>query len=192
MPYGWINKAPIREVDSGEVNAIATTLRQQIAAWGQGSENWDTARRHHINKTGADELLLTLEIMGGDDLNYVYEYGGLVLGLLIASVASDHLYVADLLAHPGTEGAGATLLEFAATLSQQHGCGGKLKLYSLNQYSSDFYLKMGFVRIEAASLKGGGNMTLNPAMRDDIWQQGSGGAWMVKTYIGKKFAGETG
>jgi hypothetical protein len=192
MPYGWINKAPIREVDSGEVSGIATTLRQQIASWGQGSENWDATRRHHINKTGADELLLTLGIMGGEEFNYVYEYGGLVLGLLIANLGTGHLYVADLLAHPGTEGAGATLLEFAATLSQQHGCGGKLKLFSLNQNSSDFYLKMGFARTEAASPQGGGTMMLDPATRDDIWQQGSDGDWMVKTYIGKKFAGATG
>ena len=192
MPYGWINKAPIREVDSGEVSGIATTLRKQIAAWGQGSENWDPARRHHINKTGADGLLENLEIMGGEQLNYVYEYGGLVLGLLAVNIIPDYVKVEDLLAHPGTEGAGATLLEFAATLSQQHGCGGKLKLFSLNQNSSDFYLKMGFARIEPASPQGGGTMMLDPATRDDIWQQGSDGEWMVKTYIGKKFAGATG
>jgi hypothetical protein len=104
-----------------------------------------------------------------------------------------HLSVEDLLAHPGTERAGATLLEFAATLSQQHGCDGKLKLYSLNQNASDFYIKMGFVRTEPANPKtGGGSMVLDPATRDDVWQQGAEGEWMVKTYIGKKFAGETG
>jgi GNAT superfamily N-acetyltransferase len=192
MPYGWMNKAPIREVDSGEVAGIATTLRTQIAAWGQGSENWDPARRHHINKTGADGLLQNLEILGGEELNYVYEYGGLVIGLLIVNLDSDHISVADLLAHPGTEGAGVTLLEFAVTLSQQHGCHGKLKLYALNQNASDFYLKMGFVRTEAAGREGGGNMVLDPATRSDIWQQGGDGEWMVKTYVGKKFAAETG
>jgi hypothetical protein len=192
MPYGWINKAPIREVDSGEVNAIATKLRKEIGLWGQGSENWDTARRYHINKTGANGLLRTIEITGGEEFNYVYEYGGLVLGLLLATQGIGDLYVADLLAHPGTEGAGATLLEFAATLSQQQGYHGKLKLYSYNQNSSDFYLKMGFVRTEPAKPEGGGNMTLDPATRNDLWQQGSNGEWMVKTYIGKKFAGEIG
>jgi Acetyltransferase (GNAT) domain len=189
MPYGWVNTAPIREVDSGEISGIATKLRQEVGAWGQGSENWDPGRRHHLNKTGANDLLQVLEIMGGEEHNYVYEYGGQVLGLLMVNIATDSVYIADLLAHPGTEGGGATLLEFAANLSQQHGFHGKLTLYSLNQNSSDFYLKMGFDRTKPASPAGGGDMALNPAARVDVWQFG-GGQWMVKAYVGKKYAGE--
>jgi hypothetical protein len=192
MTYGWINTAPIRAVDAGEVNDIATRLRQQIAAWGQGSETWDTARRHHINKTGAVELLDVIEIMGGEEYSYVYEYGGLVLGLLLASQSIGCLYIADLLAHPGTEGAGATLLEFAVNLAERENFQGKLKLHSLNQNSSDFYLKMGFVRSEPATPKGGGDMTFNPVTRDDLWVRQSSGEWALKAYVGKKFAGETG
>ncbi len=191
MPYGWINNAPIRQVDADDVNGIATTLRQQIAAWGQGSAAWDDTRRYHTNKTGADQLLQTLEIMGGEEFSYVYDYGGTILGLLLANRSVGYLYVADLLAHPGTEGAGATLLEFAVNLSQQHNFQGKLKLHSLNQNSSEFYLKMGFVRIGAVTPIGGGDMTLDPVTRDDLWVQQTNG-WALKAYVGKKFAGATG
>jgi hypothetical protein len=187
MPYGWITTAPIRQVDADAVAGIASTLRAQVAAWGQGSQAWDQTRRYHTNVTGADSLLQTIEIMGGDDLNYVYEFGGLVLGLLMMSGAG---YVADLLAHPGTEGCGATLLEHAVNVSRQHGGGGRLRLSSLNQNSSDFYLRMGFVRSEPAQPNGGGNMTLDPTNRTDLWRQ-SNGDWQLLANVGKRFAGRT-
>jgi hypothetical protein len=190
VPYGWNNTAPIRAVDPSDVNDIATTLRQHVAAWGQGSEIWDNTRRYHTNKTGAVELLQVVEIMGGEEFSYVYEYGGLVLGLLLASDSIGCLYIADLLAHPGTEGAGATLLEFAVNLSHQQGYNGKLKLFSLNQNSSDFYLKMGFARSGPIKPNGGGDMTFDPASRDDLWAQTNDG-WALKAYVGKRFAGAT-
>jgi hypothetical protein len=188
MAYGWITTAPIRLVAPGEVANIAATLRGQIASWGQGSEAWDTAKRHHANKTGADELL---DGLTGEDLNYVYEYGGLVLGLLMVIEASDCIYIANLLAHPGTEGCGTTLLEFAINLSQNQNTGGKLQLYSMNQNSTDYYGKMGFVRTAPADPDGGGNMSLNPASRADLWTRQNNG-WAFVAFVGKNYAGATG
>jgi hypothetical protein len=192
MPYGWLNNAPIRQVDQAVVDGIATTLRQQIGRWGQGSENWDNTRRHHTNKLGADQLLQTIEITGGEEFSYVYDYGGMVLGLLLASRGLGYLYVNDLLAHPGTEGAGATLLEFAVNLSQREGFQAKLKLDSLDGNSSGFYLRMGFVRVGPATPEGGGTMMLDPVTCHDLWVRQGGGEWALKAYVGKKFAGQTG
>jgi hypothetical protein len=57
MPYGWINAAPIRQVNANDVVGIATTLRTQIAAWGHGSQGWAQTRPYHANIAGADDLL---------------------------------------------------------------------------------------------------------------------------------------
>jgi GNAT superfamily N-acetyltransferase len=194
MAYGWINTAPIRKVETEEeVMAIATKLRDEILGWGAGSETWDPARRHHINKKGAAKMLKSLANYGGQELNYVYEYGGLALGLLAITLSQttypNHLVINDLLAHPGTEGGGATLLEYAATVSERNGRHGRLWLYSLNQNATDFYTRMGFVPDGMSGPDGGGEMTLDPAKREDIWAMGNGRQWVVRTYLGKRFAG---
>jgi hypothetical protein len=192
MAYGWINQAPIRKVDQSEVEGIAKTLRGQIKDWGEGSQTWDTARRYDINKQGALKLLRTIiKVSGGSDFNYVYEYGGMVLGLLLGIAMPDYLSVHYLLVHPGTEGGGAILLEFAVNLSYSEHTGGKVMLASLNQNSSDFYLRMGFERAEPADTDGGGAMFLDPATRLDLWVQHASGEWALKAYVGKKFAGAT-
>ena len=189
MPYGWINTAPIRQVDAAEIANIAATLRTQLLSWGEGSENWATVKPYHANKKGADELLAGLT--DGDELNYVYEYGGLVLGLLVAFSTSDCIYIADLAAHPGTEGCGTTLLEYAINLSQNQNTGGKLQLYSKNLNSTGYYVKMGFVRTGPADADGGGKMELNPATRPDLWTHQASG-WAFVAFVGKQYAGATG
>jgi hypothetical protein len=127
--------------------------------------------------------------MGAEELNYVYEYGGLVVGMLLMQ---SNGYVNDLLAHPGTEGGGATLLEYAVNVSQQHGGAGRLRLASLNGNSSGFYRKMGFVHSEPPDPQtGGGNMTLDPTTRADLWQH-SGAGWQLVANVGKRFGGQTG
>jgi hypothetical protein len=142
MPYGWITAPPIREVDRLQARDIAGKLQQEVASWGTGSETWDTARRYHVNKTAADKILKRIEQKLGGRLNYVYEYGGQAVGLLIAHPEPAHLHIDNLVAHPGTEGCGATLLEFAFNLSQKTKKAGKLSLESLNQNSTDFYLTL--------------------------------------------------
>lgn len=190
MPYGWINAAPIREVEKAEIMGIAATLRVKIAAWGAGSQGWAQTRPYHANVTGADGVLFNVENMiEGADLNYVYEYGGLVVGMLLMQRDG---YVEDLIAHPGTEGCGATLLEYAVNVSQQHGEAGRLRLDSLNGNSSGFYRRMGFVHSGPPDPQtGGGKMTLDPATRTDLWQHSNAG-WQLIANVGKRFAGETG
>ena len=89
--------------------------------------------------------------------------------------------------HPGTSGAGETLIETAVNASQKEGNEGKISLTSLNSASSGFYRSLGFEGSEATDLK------LDPS-QSTLWEQRDG-EWNLiknrdKSYLAEKQTNE--
>ncbi len=79
-----------------------------------------------------------------EDVFFAYMYSGAPLALMFLSPKRTEPYVNDIVAHPGAEGGGATLIEFSLNYLKKEGLPVCLKLWALNARAVGPYLGMGF------------------------------------------------
>ena len=164
-PAASDNKLPAhetKEIGGGGASAPLTVDAAWVDRWG------DTV-----------EVLDMIKADPGRFFNRVYRLFGRPAGILCYLKAEDSVFIPYLVTHSAVYGAGAVMIECAATISQAWGYDGRVKLKSLNKRSDEAYLAMGFRFDEpddADDPEGGGAMTLVPAA--PRWSL-RGGKWLL-------------
>jgi hypothetical protein len=156
----WISLPPVYQ-----------TTYQKFILEGGGWTTLKTNAKNHHDTNGTDEdrasvgrLIAELEVsLNRNRLYLVYHF---IRPRGVASVdtkeVKGYVTICYMLADGSEWGIGMTLIEAAATLSQQLGNGGKLRLIPDNDELITYYTKLGFKITEAATTFSGPVMTLTP------------------------------
>lgn len=194
--YDWINVPPVIEVrDSGLLRSYADQMRKLIKKYDKGEyetyddndnliedvDNWNDRVKN------AKAILRSIADSSKNqkyEYNLVYRVLGWPLGILCAD-DDNPVHIYWLVAHPGTDNAGGTLLELAADWSESRHKGGRLDLYSYDRKSTVAYKAMGFIK-EDGKYDSGGRMTLDPRSATDTWVK-AGANWKLRKYLGKGY-----
>ncbi|MGH7155103.1 MAG: hypothetical protein ACREF3_14360 [Acetobacteraceae bacterium] len=190
--YDWINGPPVIEVtDVAQLRLYATQMKTSIEGYDTGGyetyddelnlieevDNWNDRVSNSIS------ILELIIKCNGYDYNVVYRVLGTPVGILCVG-DNDPAHIFYLVAHPGTDNAGGTLMELAADWSEARGKGGRLDLYSYDKKSTAAYKAMGFVKSDG-DYDSGGDMTLNPSTSDKWTKAGTN--WKLAKYVTKGY-----
>lgn len=190
--YDWINAPPVIQVtDAATLRQCAGQMKTSIQGYDTGNyetydddlnlieevDNWND----RVND--AVSILELIISSNGYDYNLVYQVLGTTVGIMCAG-DSDPVHVYYLVAHPGTDNAGGTLLELAADWSEAHGKRGCLELYSYGKKSTAAYKTLGFIKTNG-DYDSGGDMTLNPNTSDKWTKAGTN--WKLAKYVTKGY-----
>jgi hypothetical protein len=157
----WISLPPVYQ-----------TTYQKFVVEGDGWPKLKANAKNHYDANGSKVEKATVERLIGEleaSLNKARLY--LVYHFIwprgVASVdtreAKGYVTICYLLGDGSEWGIGMTLIESAATLSQQLGNDGKLRLIPDNDELIAYYTKLGFKITEEATMYSGPVMTLTPA-----------------------------
>jgi hypothetical protein len=109
---------------------------------------------------------------GANCMFFAYMFCGRPLALMLLRPSSSEPYVNDLVSHPGAEGGGAIMCEFALNYLRSKGLPEILKLWALNKAAVGPYLGMGYQSAPNEEQ----DMLLNPRLPivKDKWQDVNG------------------
>jgi hypothetical protein len=193
----WVTDPPIFVLtDQADIDLAVNTLKANLEDWKEvavpfspaasdiDQRDWKSPKRtkqERWNVRIKNTKRFSWGAIGGNFV-VVYRVAGAPIGLMAMDELGGTPYVLGLVTHPGSENAGAILLEYAVQKSDEQGKGGKLKIMPENEECREAYLHLGFVG-PPDNL-----MTLDPASRRDIWSK-PGPKWLVTKFIGKKYVG---
>jgi hypothetical protein len=131
---------------------------------------------HRIGVRGSSEYQFTGRVDAGSGRTptFAFELAGKPAAMMLLKQSQNETEVATLSTHPGTSGAGETMIERAVNESQVAGHNGEVSLTSLNHASTKFYESLGFKQQ-------GSEMKLKPAERSDLWSQ-KDGTWTLNKH----------
>ncbi len=109
---------------------------------------------------------------------YAYKLGNQPVGMMKLADKEDHTELTWLTTHPGVSGAGQSLVEKAANVSEANGHGGAVRLTSRDEAATRFYGSVGFRGDRS-------DMRLDPA-RSGLWNNNNG-SWSLNANDGKGY-----
>lgn len=174
MPYTWVTDPPVRRL-------AANVFIQQIGAF-RGSLGHVAPGENTVRVVAAIGKILDAmrDIADDPDVRlFAYMVDGFPVGLLIMSGGMAPK-IDEMVGHPGAEGAGSILTEFAINSTR----AGTLSLDSLNKESTGFWTAMGFEKTGELHVHGevGSCKMQLKAASSDKWQS-VGGQWRLKKYL---------
>jgi hypothetical protein len=181
--YTWITDPPVAEVARVDFPAVIGTFRANVGNYGNHLGTDEGAQQLGFIGEVLDAMLGCLaDADAAASKCFVYRLVGQPVALMILSGGMSPK-LDELTAHPGAEGAGTIMVEFAVNWSKAQGKEGRLILDSLNAKSTGFWTAMGFVKyaeLPAQAAAGGCKMRLNP-VGNAKWSN-VGGKWRLKKY----------
>jgi hypothetical protein len=193
--FSWITAAPIRVLRPQDVHTRLEAFRANIASW-YGEARADTvwqpdpgATKEWNERKDAMHQMIWWPF---DDSDVVAEYRidsapVALIGLKTYNKA-DRIAVHGLVSHPGAALGGAIMIEWAVNFSKQRWGTINLYLHSLDDESTKFYKKIGFVEDDLADKPGPDELKLEPASSEK-WSGLSDG-WKLKEYAGLRYRGD--
>lgn len=166
--------APVREIPQEQFAALIKQLRRDIQAWEKPTANFDGMPSDARNRI-SDALKILALASEPDEHNLGYFVGGRLDGVITLSQVGEHFEVSTIATHPGSTGAGGALMEQAATLAEQSGHQGRLKLVPL-QGSIKAYEALGFKPTGVEDY-----MQLDPRTSPDVWAL-QDGKWRLRKH----------
>jgi hypothetical protein len=144
MP-GWITDPPVmtyKKTDWVTCRTLSRKLKSNIGVWAEEGAPYATTDAISM----CDMICESVhhKSFKEDDVFFAYIYSGAPLALMFLSPVRKEPYVNDIVAHPGAEGGGATLIEFSLNYLKKIGQPVCLKLWALNDRAVGPYLGMGF------------------------------------------------
>jgi hypothetical protein len=196
-PFQYSKAAPITEVRPEELPAVAQAFSGGIGQYAtdhQGqpvsapaSQDASLAERWTERSQDAQEIGKSIRMQGARNTaampgiessgtkTYSYNIGDdLSAALMTLKHGQSETELEYLATHPGTSGAGKTMIEKAVNESQAAGNRGDLKLSSDSDASDGFYQSMGF------QFGNDGYMRLKPG-ENELWSQ-ENGKWGLKQH----------
>jgi hypothetical protein len=156
--------ADIQELTPAETVSVAKALEKELKEWKQASipetpseddidhHDWQNPKRTHQERWNerldATEAALRSLKEGFNPegiKSFAYCIGGKPVGILLLQEGSPP-YISDFVTHPGSEGAGGALLEYAVQISVDRHMKGMLELKPLDSDAREAYRKLGFVK----------------------------------------------
>lgn len=193
--FTWITAAPIQVLKPQDVYARLEAFRANITAWygeHKADEAWQPDGGATTEWNDRKEAMHTMMWWPFHDAEVVAEYrldGAPIalIGLTTAKLA-DRAVVHGLVSHPGASLGGAVMIEWALNHAGTHWGRTKLELHSLDDESTRFYKRIGFVEDDLAKPPGPDELKLEPASSDK-WVH-LGGGWKLREYLGLRYRGD--
>jgi hypothetical protein len=206
-PYKYSNEYPIKEISSQEVAQVAQEFSSSISEYAtdhEGQPITDQYSSHNDakkwNERNGEAQSLADDIgMDTTAKTFSYNLGGHSVALMSLTHTSPDAdgtrpdadaggtRLDNLATHPGTSGAGKTMIEHAVNESAAAGNHGIVTLTSLNDASTGFYHSVGFKQLSGSDISD--MKELNPS-ESNLWSQGSDGKWGLKEHKGSGFLSE--
>jgi hypothetical protein len=169
----WVTEPPIviyTNADWVTCRRLARQLRADITDWSEGGV--PNVGRNAINMCNTIHDAVHMDQFGASCVFFAYMYSGRPLALMLLNPTMGQPYVNDLVAHPGAEGGGAIMCEFALNYLRARQRPELLKLWALNAAAVGPYLGMGY----QSSATEAQDMLLNPRLQivRDKWQDMNG------------------
>jgi hypothetical protein len=203
-PYRYSNEPPIKEVSPDDMAGVAENFIGSIGEYStdnQGSPvsaalSQDPPAAERWVRRSDDAKAIALDIGNvtnsdsefGDDSEdsmvkgFSYNIGDDSVALMaLEQHITSGTEITHLVTHPGTSGAGKTMVEKAVNESQAAGIHGKVWVSKISDDSDRFYDSLGF------KTSGGGRMELNPSESRHLWSEGQDGKWSLKEHAGSGF-----
>ena len=171
--YDWVNDPPVVFVPWAEVATRVQTFQTNLTDYGAVSGGTAISARMNAHSGGANTIagLIVTQFMNPERPVFEYRVAGQPIALMQIDMrgTGGMLEIKNLATHPGTEGAGGIMIEYALNKvtsyndqMQQHAqtnvfAPGYLYLETYNQDSTAAYLALGF------TAKGGRSMILDAA-----------------------------
>lgn len=149
----------------------------------EAAQRWNERReatKHRTNEHRQDDTFRRRS-PAGDAKTFSYDLGnGHSAALMALRNFAHSTRVEHLAAHPGTSGAGETMIEKAVNESQTRGNNGEVVLESAGP-AKDFYRSLGFKEDGLLDMK------LNPSERPDLWSKNEDGTWSLTKHKDKGY-----
>lgn len=185
---------PIKKLSSEEAKQAIETIKSNMEGWDevdtptwQNTEenidprDWSTPKRTMQERWNARIFDTTL--MLGVRMNCTEYFSFEVNGVPVGVIAMYENHIDKLVTHPGSEGAGGSLIEHAVKQSMESGTEGKLELRATGKDAKHAYLAMGF----ESSISSPSFMELDPAKSNNKWCQDVHGQWKLTSNMEKKY-----
>ena len=146
------------------------------------AERWNErnqATKHRVSEHRRDDAFNRRSPAGGAK-TLSYDLGNGHSAALMALRHGRGTRVEHLATHPGTSGAGETMIEKAVNESQTRGNNGEVFLES-GGVAQDFYRSLGFKEDGLLDMK------LNPSEHPNLWSRNEDGTWSLKKHEGKGY-----
>jgi hypothetical protein len=205
-PFRYSEEAPVTEVSPEELPRVTQAFSDSIGRYAtdhQGqpvsapaSQDESFAERWTERSRDAREIGKSIRMQGARNTlampgagtsgtkTYSYNLGDdKSAALMTLKHAQSETEVEYLATHPGTSGAGKTMIEHAVNKSQAAGNHGELKLASDSDASDGFYQSIGF------QFGADGYMRLKPS-ESELWSQ-KNGTWGLKQHEGDGYLRKT-
>lgn len=193
--FTWITVAPIHVLKPQEIHARLEAFRANITSWygeSKAHEQWAPdakAAAEWNDRKGAMQQMIWWPF---DDAEVVAEYriDGAPIALIGLKTAkrAERTIVHGLVSHPGASLGGAVMIEWALNHAWTQWHRSDLELHSLDDESTKFYKRIGFVEDDLAAKPGPEELKLQPASSDK-WVNLSGG-WKLREYLGLRYRGD--
>ncbi len=193
--FSWITAAPIQVLRPQDIHPRLEAFRANVTSW-FGEKKADTPWAADPNATkdwnAKKEAMQTMIWWPFDDSEVVAEYR--IDGAPIALIGlktykrTDRIAVHGLVCHPGAALGGATMIEWAVNFAKGKWKTINLYLHSLDDESTKFYKKVGFVEDDLAEKPGPDELKLEPASSGQ-WVELKG-EWKLKEYEGLRYRGD--
>lgn len=177
--YGWVTAPPVVFVAWGEVAERVKIFQASLKEWGDVGGGTDLAARLNAHRGGAFFIAGLIEKKLNAPYTPVFEYrvAGQPIALLQLDMqgSEDMLEIKNLATHPGSDGAGGIMVEYALNKVTSYNTQansemfepGCLFLESLDDNSTAAYVALGFDSV------GRKRMVLNAA-ESPKWAQADG------------------
>lgn len=188
--------APIKELTPAKTISAVKALERELKQWKLAlipdtpSEDdidhldWQNPKRTHQERWN-ERLDATRAALGSlkEGFNpegiksFAYCVGDRPVGILLLQEGSPP-YISDFVTHPGSEGAGGALLEYAVQVSVDRGMKGMLEIKPLDSDAREAYKKLGFVNSKTTI----NMMTFDPNTPEnkEKWSQTNGELRLTK------------
>jgi len=193
--FSWITAAPIHVLRPDEVHAHLKAFRRNIKSWyGEASAKTQWTADPSATKDWNDrkEAMQQMIWWPFHDSDVVAEYR--IDGAPVALIGlkkpgqANRATVHGLVCHPGAALGGATMIEWAVNFAKGNWNTINLNLHSLDDESTKFYKKIGFVVDDLVTKGGPDDLKLEPALSDKWIEFRS--EWKLKEYAGLLYRGD--
>lgn len=193
--FSWITQAPIFVLHPSEVHTRLEVFQSNVTSW-YGKANAETAWTPTPGATAEwNERMGAMQQMiwwpfADSDVVAEYRIDGAPVALIGLKTygQTNRITVHGLVSHPGASLGGATMIEWAVNYAKAKWDTINLNLHSLDDESTKFYKKIGFVEDDLIAKPGPDELKLEPASSDK-WVKLQG-EWKLKEYAGLRYRGD--